>query len=302
MILGCHVSFSENGLYGSARSAHEYLANAFMFYTGAPQNTIRKSLKEEDILNAQEFMKTHQISLEHVICHAPYIINLANKTNLDKWNFGITFLRQEILRCLKMGVKKMVLHPGSALALSRFEALDNIVEALNQVMDGLDFTLLLETMAGKGSECGCTLEEVKYILDSVLEKNKFQVCIDTCHLNDAGYDLNDFDSFLDLFDQLIGISKIGCVHLNDSKNVLASHKDRHENLGFGTISFETLLKICYHEKLKEVPKILETPFVGDYDNDKKRIYPPYRFEIEMIQKRQFYPDLYIKIREYYKNA
>ena len=112
--------------------------------------------------------------------------------------------------------------------------------------------------------------------------------------------MKNFDNFLKTFDQIIGISKIGCVHLNDSKNVIGSHKDRHENIGFGTISFESLLTICYHEKLKEIPKILETPFVGNFDGDKNRLYPPYRFEIEMLKKQNFQNDLLEKIRSFYK--
>lgn len=300
MLLGCHVSFSNDGLFGSAKQAYEYGANTFMFYTGAPQNTIRKALVEEDIKTAHAFMESHEIFLDQVVCHAPYIINLANKSNSEKWNFSISFLRQEIDRCLKMGVSKIVLHPGSAVGISHEEGILHIVEGLNEVVRDKNITILLETMAGKGSECGCTLEEIKMMLESLEEPGKFGVCIDTCHLNDAGYDMKNFDSFLENFDQMIGISKIGCVHLNDSKNVIGSHKDRHENIGFGTIPFEALLHICYHEKLKGIPKILETPFVGDFDGDKNRLYPPYRFEIEMLKKQMFQSNLLDEIRSFYK--
>lgn len=300
MLLGCHVSFSNDGLFGSAKQAYEYGANTFMFYTGAPQNTIRKALVEEDIKNAHAFMKSHEILLNQVVCHAPYIINLANKSNSEKWNFSISFLRQEIDRCLKMGVSKMVLHPGSAVGISHEEGISHIVEGLNEVVRDKHFTILLETMAGKGSECGCILEEIKIMLDTLEEPDKFGVCIDTCHLNDAGYDMKNFNAFLDVFDRMIGISKIGCVHLNDSKNVIGSHKDRHENIGFGTIPFDSLLHICYHEKLKGIPKILETPFVGNFDGDKNRLYPPYRFEIEMLKKQMFQSNLLDEIRSFYK--
>lgn len=302
MILGCHVSFSSDGIYGSAKQAYDYGANTFMFYTGAPQNTIRKSLKQEDILSAHQFMKEHHIDIQNVVCHAPYIINLANKANLEKWNFSISFLRQEIDRCLQMGVSKIVVHPGSAVNVSKEEGIQNIIEGLNAVMNGKDIFLLLETMAGKGNECGSSLEEIKEILTSVSEPSKFGVCIDTCHLNDAGYSLVDFDAFLTMFEEKIGISKIGCVHLNDSKNLLGSHKDRHENIGYGTLGFEVLLNILVHEKLKDVPKILETPFIGESDVAKERVYPPYRFEIEMLKKQKFNSKLYEDIRSFYKKA
>jgi deoxyribonuclease-4 len=302
MLLGCHVSFSFDGLLGSAKQAYEYGANTFMFYTGAPQNTIRKPLNEEFILQAQEFMKSHDIDIETVICHAPYIVNLANRSNLEKWNFSIAFLRQEIDRCLQMGIKKIVVHPGSAVLITHEEGLENIISAMNEVVREKDILILFETMAGKGTECASTLEEVKILLDGVIEKHKFGVCLDTCHLHDAGYDMQDFDSFLALFDEMIGLDKVFCVHLNDSKNVRGSHKDRHENIGFGTISFEAILHILYHEKLKHVPKILETPFVSKNEEETKREYPPYRFEIEMLKQKKFNPKLLDQIREYYKNA
>lgn len=302
MLLGCHVSFTSEGLLGSAKDAYLYGANTFMFYTGAPQNTIRKPLNYEQITAAHQFMEEHGIILSQVVCHAPYIINLANKSDLDKWNFSISFLKQEIDRCISMGVQKIVVHPGSAVGISHEEGLQNIVMGMNEVVREKNVTVLLETMAGKGNECGCTLEEIQYLLDHVLEPTKFGVCIDTCHLNDAGYDMRQFDTFLDQFDRLIGINKIGCVHLNDSKNELGSHKDRHENIGFGTLSFATLLSICYHEKLKDVPKILETPFVGNFDRDKERLYPPYQFEISMLKNQVFQPDLLEQIRTFYKKC
>lgn len=301
MILGCHVNFGSEQLLGSAKQAVEYGANAFMFYTGAPQNTIRKPLNEQIIRDAKEYMEAHGICLSHVICHAPYIVNLANKKDIHKWEFGIRFLKQEIERCEMMGVTKMVIHPGSAVGISKNEGLQNIIDAFNVVtLDQQKCMILLETMAGKGSECGFSLEEIKMILDGVHHRHLFGVCIDTCHLNDAGYDMHNFEQFLDEFDGIIGLENILCVHLNDSKNERGTRKDRHENIGFGTLGFDTLLFICNHEKLKEVPKILETPYVGTDKNDKTRIYPPYRFEIEMLKRQTFYPDLYERIYTYYK--
>jgi len=303
MLIGCHVSFGIDQLLGSAKQAVEFGANTFMFYTGAPQNTIRKSLAPDKIMEAHEFMKEHHIALETVICHAPYIINLANKKDPEKWNFSIQFLKQELERCDQMGISKMVLHPGSAVGISKEEGIQNIIEALNHVCTfDTHCHILLETMAGKGSECGCTLEEIAAILKGITDKRRFGVCLDTCHLNDAGYDMQAFDSFLEVFDQTIGLERIGCIHVNDSKNPKGSHKDRHENIGKGTIGFDSLLKICCYDKLKEVPKILETPYIGDEDESKERIYSPYRFEIEMLKKQQFFEDLYEQIRTYYKKA
>lgn len=301
MILGCHVNFSSEQILGCAKQALMYGANTFMFYTGAPQNTMRKELDEEMIAKANEYMKEHDIFKEHVICHAPYIINLANKKDEKKWQFSIQFLKKEILRCEKMGVTKIVLHPGSAVGITKEEGIKNIIDGLNLVTyDQQTCRILLETMAGKGTECGCTLLEIKTILDFVEYPHLFGVCIDTCHLNDAGYSMQDFDRFLNEFDQVIGLSSLMCVHLNDSKNVLGSHKDRHENIGFGTMGFEVMNFICHHEALKNVPKILETPYVGESKEDKNRIYPPYRFEIEMLKRQTFDSHLYENIVNYYK--
>lgn len=301
MIIGCHVNFGPEQLLGCAKQAVEYGANTFMFYTGAPQNTVRKDLDENKILEAHHYMKEHGILLQHVVCHAPYIINLANKKDPEKWQFSIEFLKREIVRCEHMGIQQIVIHPGSAVGISKEEGIQNIIEALNLVSQKKSACkILLETMAGKGSECGSSLEEIKSILDGVNWKDQFGVCLDTCHLNDAGYDMQDFDTFLNDFDQKIGMGWIDCVHINDSKNILGSHKDRHENIGYGTIGFLAFLNICYSEKLKEVPKILETPYVGNFREDKLRLYPPYRFEIASIKNRLFDPSLYEHIRTYYK--
>lgn len=301
MILGCHVNFGGEQLLGCTKQAISYGANTFMFYTGAPQNTVRKKIDSESIICAKNLMKEHGIDCSHVICHAPYIINLANKKDIEKWNFSIQFLQSEISRCEEMGVTKIVLHPGSAVGLLKEEALQNIIEALNLVVKkDQKCMILLETMAGKGTECASTLEEVKTILDGVKEKDLFGVCLDTCHLHDAGYHMEDFDAFLHIFDTIIGISHIHCVHVNDSKNERGAHKDRHENIGYGQIGFEALSSICHNETLKNVPKILETPYTGESIDDKTRIYPPYRFEIDMLQSNAFDSHLYEDIVEFYK--
>ena len=240
-------------------------------------------------------MKENNIDLEKIIVHAPYIVNLANFNNFD---FSVSFLINEVERCSTLGVKYLVLHPGSAVNCSREEAINNISKGLNLILDNeYDVTILLETMAGKGNEIGRSFEELKSIIDKVKFKDKIGVCIDTCHLNDAGYDMSNFDSVLDLFDKTIGIEKIKCIHINDSKNNIDSHKDRHENIGFGTIGFDNLINIIYNKRLESVPKILETPYVTKDDNSKEREYPPYKYEIEMIRNRIFDKNLIKNIRE-----
>lgn len=301
MIIGSHVSFGAEQLLGSVKEAISYGANTFMFYTGAPQNTIRKEIDEKKLEEAYLLMKENGIDSDKVICHAPYIINLANNKEISKYEFSINFLRQEISRCEKLGIKYIVLHPGSAVGLDREVALNNIVEAINQILKNeMKVTILLETMAGKGSELGCNLEEINYLIWNIKEKSHIGVCIDTCHLNDAGYDMSKFDEFLDGFESIIGLNYIKCVHINDSKNVLGSHKDRHENIGFGTLGFDNIIKIINHAKLKDVPKILETPYIGESDEDKNRIYPPYKFEIEMLKKGEFNTKIMQDIRDFYK--
>ena len=292
MIIGSHVHFGNEQLYGSVKEALSYNANALMIYTGAPQNTIRSKINKDLTDKAIKLMNDNNIKLDNVICHAPYIINLANKEKMESWNFSISFLKSEIKRCEEMGIKYIVVHPGSAVKHTAEEGINNIIEALNYVINDNDkCMIILETMAGKGSECGKTIEEIKTILDGVNSSN-IGVCLDTCHLNDGGYDMGEFDKFLDYFDKLIGIDKIKCVHVNDSKNGKGSHKDRHENIGFGTIGFNNILKIINNDKIKNVPKILETPYVDKIVNEKKESYPPYKYEIKMIKDGLFNNDLY----------
>ncbi len=300
LIIGSHVSFNKNEqLVGSVLETLSYGANTFMFYTGAPQNTNRAVLDEEITNKAHVLMKENGIDINNVIIHAPYIINLANKNS--NYEFSINFLKQEIDRASFLGIKNIVLHPGSHVGSGIEVGINNIINALNIVLDNdKDVTILLETMAGKGSECGTSFKEIKTIIDGIDNKNKIGVCLDTCHINDAGYDLNDFDSVLNEFDNIIGLNYLKCVHINDSKNIIGSHKDRHENFGFGTIGFSNLINIIYHEKLKNVPKILETPFVSKDEDSKDRLYPPYKFEIDMIKKKEFNSNLINDIRSFYK--
>ncbi|MBQ9318822.1 MAG: deoxyribonuclease IV [Bacilli bacterium] len=278
LIIGSHVSFNkETQLLGSIEEALSYKANTFMFYTGAPQNTNRCDINEDLLNEAKEKLRDNNIDINNIIVHAPYIINLANDKNFD---FNVNFLTQEIKRVELLGVNKLVLHPGSHVGLGVEKGLQNIIDALNKVLTvDMNITVCLETMAGKGTELGRTFEEIKTIIDGIKYQDKIGVCLDTCHINDAGYDLNNFDKVLDDFNKIIGLDKLKVLHINDSKNILGSHKDRHENIGYGTIGFDNLMNVIYHDKLKGLPKILETPYI-----EKKA---PYYFEIDMIRKREW---------------
>ena len=292
LYIGSHVGFNKNTqLLGSVKEALKYKANTFMFYTGAPQNTARSPIVDELTLEALQLLKENNIDYSKVIVHAPYIINLCNE---EKFSFSVDFLTEELERVNQLGIKYLVLHPGSHVGLGVEKGIDNIVKGINMAFQNLgktnNVTILLETMAGKGTEVGSNLDEIKKIIKGIEDKDHIGVCLDTCHLNDAGYDLNIFDEYLNEFDKTIGISKIGCIHINDSKNERSSHKDRHENIGYGTIPFETLISIIYNERLKDIPRILETPYVD-------KLYAPYKQEIEMIRNKKFDDNLLDKIRK-----
>ena len=293
LIIGSHVSFKKDTqLVGSVNEALSYGSTTFMFYTGAPQNTNRQPIDDKLTNEGKDLMLKNNIDINNVIVHAPYIINMASNND-----FAVTFLKEELKRVEKLGMTKLVLHPGSSVKLTKEEGIQNIIDNLNKVGES-KVKILLETMAGKGTELGSSFEEIKQIIDGV--NYELGVCLDTCHINDAGYDISDFDNVLKEFDQIIGLKYLKCVHVNDSKNLINTHKDRHENIGFGTLGFANLIKIIYHDKLKDIPKILETPYVTVDDNSKERMYPPYKFEIEMILNKEFDSDLINKIRAYYK--
>lgn len=291
LYIGSHVGFNKDTqLLGSLKEALSYKANSFMFYTGAPQNTNRCQINEDLTKEALELMKDNSIDVRNVIVHAPYIINLCNEANFD---FSVNFLTEEIKRVSNLGVKSMVLHPGSHVGLGINKGIENISLGINKALSNnkdSDVVILLETMAGKGSEIGSKLEEIKQIIDNIEDKKHIGVCLDTCHLNDAGYDMSDFDKYLDDFDKIIGLDYVKCIHVNDSKNIISSHKDRHENIGFGTIGFDNLMNIIYNKRIENIPKILETPYV-----DKK--YAPYKFEIEMIRDKKFNENLIETIKK-----
>jgi len=295
LIIGSHVGFSNSKqLLGSVEEALKYGSNTFMFYTGAPQNTKRSSLSKEYTEKAYLLMRENNINPDKVVIHAPYIVNLGNLANFD---FSVEFLKGEISRAVELGIKYMILHPGSAVNYSKEEAIRSIISGLNILLNNENNVVIcLETMAGKGTEVGSNLDELKMIIENIKYKDKIGICLDTCHLSDSGVDLTKFDEYLEELDDKIGLNYVKCVHVNDSKNDRGSHKDRHENIGYGTIGYDALIKIIYHDKLKGIPKILETPYVTKDDVSTEKIYPPYKYEIAMIRNKQFDSKLLDNIR------
>jgi deoxyribonuclease IV len=292
--IGSHVSMSgKKMLLASSEEAVSYGANTFMIYTGAPQNTRRKKIEDLNIEAGLRHMKEHQI--DDIVVHAPYIINIGNTTNPATFELGVNFLRSEIERTEALGAKQIVLHPGAHVGAGADKGIERIIEGLNEVLTK-DHTaqIALETMAGKGSECGRSFEELAQIIEGVELNERLSICFDTCHTHDAGYNIvEDFDGVLEEFDKIIGIDRLKVLHINDSKNPTGARKDRHENIGFGHIGFKALNYIVHHPQLADIPKILETPYVGEDKKDKKA---PYKFEIDMLRSQQFDEDVLTKIR------
>lgn len=266
---------------GSVRSALEWGENTFMFYTGAPQNSYRLPLERLKIEEGRKLLKENNIDESKIIVHAPYLINLGSKEKIDNYELAKKLVINELQRTEAFGCKTLVLHPGNHLKASKIEGLNNIVEGLNYIFenDNTDVKIALETMSGKGSELGTTFEDINYLINNCKYSDRLGVCLDTCHINDYGYDVRDIDHILDEFNKIIGLEKLLVVHVNDSKNPIGAHKDRHDNIGYGTIGFETLSKYIHHPLLINVPKILETPYV----NEK----PPYKKEVEMLLNNAF---------------
>ena len=281
--IGSHVGMSgKEMMLGSAKEAVSYNANTFMLYTGAPQNTKRKAISELNIEKAWEYMQAHGI--EEFVVHAPYIINLANSVNEDTYRIGVEFLALEIQRTIAMGSHILILHPGSHVGAGVDIGIDRIAQGLNEVLTReQDCLIALETMSGKGSEIGHSFEELAAIFDKVRYNDKLRVCMDTCHLNDAGYDIvNHFDDVIDQFDKLLGKDRIAVFHINDSKNERGAAKDRHANIGNGTIGMEALRYIVHHPDFMQLPKILETPYVSSSADPNKKV-APYREEIALLR-------------------
>jgi len=273
-------------LLGSVEEALSYGANAFMIYTGAPQNTIRKKIEDLKILEAHQLMKENHISLNDCIIHAPYIMNLANPSE-DKYQFAVEFLSKEINRSHAIGAKQIVLHPGAHVGTGQMEALKQIIKGINEVFNHTknDVKIALETMAGKGTEMGKTFEELATIINGVTHNERLSVCFDTCHTHDYGYNIKeDFDGVVNQFDHIIGINRLGVFHINDSKNSNGARKDRHENIGFGYIGFEALNYVVNHPNFLNIPKILETPYIKIENKDS---IAPYSEEIQNFRNQTF---------------
>lgn len=291
MIIGSHVGMSgKEMLLGSAKEAVSYGADTFMFYTGAPQNTRRKDISELNIEPAWEYMKEHGIN--DIIVHAPYIINLGNSVKPETFSLAVEFLAKDIDRTIRCRSRTLILHPGAHVGAGAEAGTARIIEGLNEVLTpDTDCFIALETMAGKGSEIGRSFEELARIYDGVKCSGKLRVCFDTCHTSDSGYDIiHHFDDVMDEFDRIIGKDQIAVFHINDSKNVPGAAKDRHENIGFGAIGFDALNYIVHHPDFEEIPKILETPYIPSPASPKKS-YAPYKYEIEMLRKGVFDPDM-----------
>ena len=295
MKIGSHVSMSgKDMLLGSAKEAVSYGADTFMFYTGAPQNTRRKDISELNIDAAWEYMNTH--SIDGIIVHAPYIINLGNTVKPETFSLAVEFLAKEIERTISCRSHTLILHPGAHVGAGSEAGTAQIIKGLNEVLTAdTDCVIALETMAGKGSEIGRTFEELARIYDGVVHNEKLRVCFDTCHTSDSGYDIiHHFDDVIREFDHILGKEQIAVFHINDSKNVPGAAKDRHENIGFGQIGFDALNYIVRHPDFEDIPKILETPWIPSPD-DRKKSYPPYKHEIAMLRKGVFDPGLKEKV-------
>lgn len=285
MLIGSHVSMSgKDMLLGSAKEAFSYGANVMMVYTGAPQNTRRKPIEELNAEIGKKFMAENGI--KEVVVHAPYIINLANTTKEGYIDFAIDFLKEELRRAEAVGATQVVLHPGSHVGAGVDVGLNQIIYSLNQVITkDQTVQIALETMAGKGTELARTFEELARIIDGVTYNEHLSVTFDTCHVHDAGYDIkNDLSGVLTQFDKTVGLDRIKVLHINDSKNPVGAHKDRHENFGFGEIGFDALMNVIQVPEFKNLPKILETPWIKV--KDKVQI-APYKKEIEMIRSGKF---------------
>lgn len=291
MIIGSHVSMSApDYLLGAVKEAVSYDANALMIYTGPPQNTRRKPISEMKVKEAHELMKCHGISKQSMIVHAPYIINLANCLKPETYELAVEFLTKEIERVKELEASYLVLHPGSHVKAGEEAGLDKIVCGLDEAMQNMgNVSIALETMSGKGSELGYRFEQLRYIIDHVKHGEALSVCLDTCHIHDAGYDIAHFDEVLQEFDRIIGLERLACIHVNDSKNIQGAKKDRHANIGFGEIGYQTLHHIVHHPSLENVVKILETPYIEDN--------PPYQQEIAMLKSGSFDEQLQEKIKQ-----
>jgi len=272
-------------LLKASKEAASYGANTFLIYTGAPQNTKRKPISDYNILEGHAHMKKHGIS--NIVVHAPFLVNLANSINNQIFSYSIDFMHDEMERTAALGAEQLVMHPGAHVGAGVDAGINKIIEGLNELFSrNKKVQVSLETMAGKGTECGVTFEELARILDGVTCNECLSICLDTCHVHDAGYDIvHRFDDVLEHFNHIIGLDRLKVLHINDSKNKRGSRRDRHENIGHGFIGLQALDYIVHHPQLSGIPKLLETPSIGPikYKN------PPYKHEIALLKRERTAP-------------
>ena len=255
--IGCHLSASK-GFKHMGEEALSIGANTFQFFSRNPRGGKAKEIDEKDISAFLELVKKNNFTT--ILAHAPYTLNACSADEKIR-NFAIEVMRDDLKRMEYIPGNLYNFHPGSHVGQGVDTGIDYIVNMLNTILKPEQTTtVLLETMAGKGSEVGGRFEELKQILDRVTLSDKMGVCLDTCHIYDGGYDIvNDLDGVLEEFDKSIGLDRLYAIHLNDSKNSFGSHKDRHEKIGKGSIGLEAITRIINHPKLKNLPFFLETP-------------------------------------------
>lgn len=255
--IGCHLSISK-GFYELGLEALKINANTFQFFTRNPRGGKAKELDSEDISKLEKLMKENNFA--EPLAHAPYTLNACSADERTR-EFAFETMKDDLNRLEKLPCKLYNFHPGSHVGQGVDVGIEQISEMLNKILTKEQTTtVLLETMSGKGTEVGRSFEELKRIIDNVILKEKIGVCLDTCHINDAGYDIvNNLDGVIDEFDRIIGLDKLKAIHLNDSLNELGVHKDRHAKIGEGKIGVEALVKVINHPKLKHLPFFLETP-------------------------------------------
>ena len=255
--IGCHLSASKGYLH-MGEEAVSIGANTFQFFTRNPRGGKAKDIDENDVKAFLEFMKENNFS--KILAHAPYTLNACSDKRETR-EFALNTMKDDLMRMEYTPGQLYNFHPGSHVGQGADVGIDLIIKQLNAVLwEDMTTTVLLETMAGKGSEIGRSFEELKTIIDGVNLDEKMGVCLDTCHVYDAGYDIvNNLDGVLDEFDRIIGLDRLKAIHINDSKNPFESHKDRHEKIGDGSIGFDAMVNIINHPKLKGIPFLLETP-------------------------------------------
>jgi deoxyribonuclease IV len=257
LIIGCHLSVS-NGFYAMARTAHELGGNTFQFFPRNPRGGASRPLDPDDVAKALTFMEEHHFG--PILCHGAYTMN-ACSTKEHVREFARTAMKEDVAKISHLPGCMYNIHPGAHLKQGPDKAIPLIADAVNEALDqDVNVMVLLETMAGKGTEVGRTFEEIAAIMERVERKDCIGVCLDTCHVYDAGYDLvNGLDDVLKHFDEVIGLDHLHAIHLNDDKNPMGSHKDRHEKIGKGTLGLPALVRIINHPRLRHLPFYLETP-------------------------------------------